>query len=76
MAAKLGLPIKGINKGTAVDDVYEQYSPRMNNVRARDVLAGRIRIGQRPGLSKWGAGTLIGAVEQPVVAMCVVSTMR
>ena len=75
MAAKLGLPIKGINKGTAVDDVYEQYSPRMNNVRARDVLAGRIRIGQRPGLSKWGAPTQVGGTELPVVAMCVVSSV-
>jgi len=37
---------------------------------------GRLRGGQRPGLAKWGAGTLIGAAEQPVVAICAVSTVR
>jgi len=27
------------------------------------------------GLDKWGAGTQIGAAEQPVVAMCTVSSV-
>lgn len=47
----------------------------MNNVRPRDVLASRLRGGQRPGLDKWGAGTQIGSAEQPVVAMCIVSSV-
>ena len=47
----------------------------MNNVRAKDVLAGRLRIGQRPGLAKWGAPTQVGGIELPVVAMCTVSSV-
>lgn len=75
MANKLSLPIKGINKGFPHVDAYQDYSPKMNNVRAKDVLAGRMRLGQRPGLIKWGAGNQIGADEQPVVAICTVSTV-
>ncbi len=74
MATKFGLPIKGINKGLAVSDVYQEYSPKMNNVRIKDVLASRLRLGQRPGLAKWSA-TQIGSVENPVVAICSVSTV-
>lgn len=47
----------------------------MNNVRPTDVLEKRIRLGKRPALVKWGAGTQIGAAEQPVVAMCVVAAV-
>jgi hypothetical protein len=45
----------------------------MNNVRPYH--DGRLRGGQRPGLDKWGAGTLCGAAEEPIVAMCVVSSV-
>lgn len=75
MSTVLSLPIKGINQGTPHANVYKDYSPKMNNVRAKDVLAGRMRIGQRPGLGKWGAPTQIGGIEQPVVAMCFVSSV-
>lgn len=47
----------------------------MSNMRPRDTLDNRMRGGQRPGLDKWGAGTQVGAAEQPVVAMCVVSSV-
>ena len=75
MSNVLSIPIKGINKGTPHSEVYKDYSPKMNNVRAKDVLAGRLRIGQRPGLAKWGAPTQIGSTEQPVVALCFVSSI-
>ena len=47
----------------------------MSNVRPVDVQEKRVRIGQRPGLDKWGNGTQVGAAEQPVVAMCFVSSV-
>ena len=50
-------------------------SPDMNNMRVYDTLDNRARGGQRAGLDKWGAGNQIGAAEQPVVAMCVVSSV-
>ena len=73
MAQSLPIPIKGINKGLSVVSVPSEYSSNMNNVRPRDVLEGKMRLGQRPGLKKWGAGTLIGGANQPVVAICSVS---
>lgn len=69
-------PIRGISKGFPVDKEPPLTSGYMNNVRPTDVLEKRIRLGQRPGLDKWGAGTLIGAAEQPVVCICVVSAIN
>jgi hypothetical protein len=68
-------PIQGISKGVPVDKESPATSGDMNNVRPTDAKEKRIRIGQRPGLDKWGAGTQVGAAEQPVVAMCIVSTV-
>ncbi len=69
------LPYKGIHKGAIVDRQPQGTSGYMNNIRARDVLESRVRIGQRGGMDKWGAGTQIGSAEQPVVAMCSVTTV-
>lgn len=69
-------PIKGILKGVSSDVISPNHSEYMNNVRPIDTLESKIRIGQRPGLGKWGAGTQIGSAEQPVVAMCSVSTVE
>jgi hypothetical protein len=74
MAVNLPLPKKGINKGTASSDILSDYSPKLNNVRVKDVLANRLRLGQRPGLAKWSS-TQIGGLENPVVAICSVSTV-
>ncbi len=74
MATQIGVPVKGINKGVPVAEVYQGYSIKMNNVRIRDVLAGRLRIGQRPGLGKWSA-TQVGGVENPIVDIISVSTI-
>jgi len=67
-------PIKGISKGLPVDKEQPTTSGYMNNVRPIDVFEKQLRLGQRPGLSKWSA-TQIGAAEQPVVAMCIVAAI-
>jgi hypothetical protein len=72
---QIPFPIMGVNKGRAVYQQPFATSPEMLNVRPRDVLDGRMRGGQRPGLDKWGDGDLIGANNQPVVAMCTVSSI-
>lgn len=75
MAVEFILPLEGIVKGMPPGKEIKASSEYMNNVRPFDVLEKKIRIGQRPALDKWGAGTLIGAAEQPVVAMCSVSSV-
>ena len=67
-------PIKGVAKGLPVDKEEATTSGYMNNVRPTDVLEKRIRLGKRPGLDKWSTNQ-IGASEQPVVAMCIVSAV-
>ena len=68
-------PIKGLHLGFQTEKQPGLTSFSMLNVRPYDTLANRLRGGQRPGLAKWGAGTQIGAAEQPVVSMCSVSTV-
>ena len=67
-------PFKGLYKGILSSKQPIDTARSMLNVRP--YKDGRLRGGQRPGLVKWGAGTLVGGQEQPVVAMCVVSTVR
>jgi len=73
---KFFFPLKGKHAGFGVSIQPPFSSPRLNNVRPYDVLENRARGGQRPGLTKWGAGTQVGAAEQPVVAMCIVSSVE
>ena len=68
-------PIKGISKGLPVDKEVPTTSGYMNNVRPVDVLESKLRLGQRPGMEKWGAGTQIGAAEQPIVAFTCVAAV-
>jgi hypothetical protein len=70
------LPIKGVYRGVPIANLPPGYSGSMNNVRPRDVSEGRIRIGQRPGLDKWGAGDQVGGSEQPIVSMVIVSSVQ
>ena len=72
---ELRFPIKGVNKNWSNSEQPPITSPDMNNVRPIDTSESRMRGGQRPGLEKWGDGTLIGALYFPVVAMCVVHTV-
>ena len=70
----LMFPFGGLHKGGLPGDQPQNTSPRLQNVRP--YWKGRLRGGQRPGLVKWGTGTQIGDEEQPVVAICAVSTVR
>lgn len=55
------LPIKGYSAGLAVHQQPSATSGYMNNVRPRDVLEMKLRIGQRPGLKKEYAQQVGGA---------------
>ena len=68
-------PIRGLFKGSLTGHAPELTSEYMNNVRPVDVQEKRVRIGQRPGLDKWGNGTQVGSAEQPIVAVCFVSSV-
>lgn len=68
-------PVRGIHKGSIVGHAPDLTTQKMNNVRPRDSYEKRVRIGQRPGLDKWGAGTLVGGAEQPVVSIISVSSV-
>ncbi|KKK68617.1 hypothetical protein LCGC14_2942250, partial [marine sediment metagenome] len=68
-------PIRGLFRGSLTGHAPDLTSEYMNNVRPVDVQEKRVRIGQRPGLDKWGNGTQVGAAEQPIVAMCFVSSV-
>ena len=68
-------PLFGINKGRVTSQQPFATASRMNNVRLYDALDNRARGGQRPGLTAWGNEDLIGGSNQPVVAMCVVSSI-
>ena len=68
-------PIKGQHKGFMTEKQPGLTTFELLNVRPYDTLANRLRGGQRPGLDKWGNGDQIGAAEQPVVAMCTVSSV-
>jgi len=68
------LPLRGVVQGLPSDKPTPKSSEYMNNVRVIDILERKVRIGQRPALDKWSTDQ-VGAAEQPVVAMCIVSTV-
>ena len=69
-------PIKGLFRGTLLGHAPELTSESMNNIRPRDSLEKRLRVGQRPGLDKWGNGDSIGGdTDFPVVMILQVSTL-
>ena len=72
---KVPFPRLGINKGTGTSEQPYATSSEMNNVRLYDILNKRARGGQRPGITGWGDEDQIGATDNPVVAMCVVSSI-
>lgn len=67
-------PIKGLHRGFMTEKQPPLTSFSMLNARPYDTLANRVRGGQRPAAIKWGGGDRIGDAEQPVVAMCTVSS--
>lgn len=75
MHVNFQLPIRGIHLGGSVEQGPTMTSGHMSNCRARDVLENKVRIGQRPGLEKWGDGDQVGEAEQPVVAIISISSV-
>ena len=68
-------PIKGLHRGFPTEKQPPLTSFKVLNVRPYDTFSNRLRGGQRPPLVKWGAGTLVGGAEQPIVAICTVSSV-
>lgn len=71
---EIPLPVKGYSLGLAPSQQPALTTSYMNNVRPRDVLEKRIRIGQRPGFAKWSS-TQVGSSSQPIVAMAIVTSV-
>lgn len=67
------LPVKGFSEGLPLDKSDQLTTGHMNNVRSYG-LDRKIKITQRPAVIKWSS-TQIGDTEQPVVAICSVSTV-
>lgn len=72
MYREMKFPIKGLYKRSMIRKQPDLTSFEIMNVRP---YANGVTGGQRPGLVKWGAGTLIGGAEQPIVAICSVSSV-
>ena len=68
-------PLLGINKGMVTSRQPFATASQMNNIRLFDVLDKRARGGQRPGITGWGGEDQIGAADNPVVAMCIISSI-
>ena len=49
---EISIPLKGRNDGMPVGQGDMATTGYINNCRPRDVLEGRLRLGQRPGLKK------------------------
>lgn len=63
----LKFPLKGKHVGSSSSEQPADTSRDLNNVRP--YFDGKACGGQRPGLDKWGAGTQVGAAEQPIVCL-------
>lgn len=73
---RIPFPSKGIDRGRPTHQQTPDTSSNMNNMRLYDTLNNRARGGQRPALDKWGDGDIIGAAQEPVVAICVVHSVE
>lgn len=70
------LPIQGVNKAYGVETPLDTTSGDMLNVRAKDTLDRRVRLGQRPGMEQ-AYSQLIGANSNfPIVAMAQIITVE
>lgn len=49
---EIQLPLGGYSEGLPIEQQQQATSGYMNNCRPRDVLEGKLRIAQRPGLKK------------------------
>jgi len=68
------LPLKGLSKGLPVANEEAATSGYMSNVRPRDVLEGRLRLGQRPGLKK-AYSQQIGGTASSIIWLGTITTV-
>lgn len=68
---ELPFPLKGLHVGFSVGKQPPDTSPDLQNVRPHDVLDGRVRGGQRPGLKKQYSQQIGGAAVPIVVLLSI-----
>ena len=71
---EVAIPIRGINYSTPEDKATGEYSQYMLNVRPFDTLENKIRLGQRPSMSKMFTQQ-IGGVAAPLVCLITITTV-
>ena len=68
------IPIKGYSEGLAPHQEQQLTSGHLMNVRPRDVLENRLRLGQRPGLDKKYSQQISGASD-PIMELLEVTVV-
>jgi len=68
-------PLGGYSEGFPVEQQQQATSGYMKNCRPRDVLEGKLRIGQRPGLKKAYSEKISGEAA-PIVWLGSVTTVE
>jgi len=68
------LPLQGLSEGLPVVSEQQGTTGYANNIRPRDVLERRLRIGQRPGLKK-AYSQQIGGLAVPIVWLGSITTV-
>ena len=74
MYIDVNLPVKGFSEILPVENQELGTTPYALNIRPRDVLEKRMRVGQRPGLKK-AYSQQIGGDAFPVVVLLSVTTV-
>lgn len=73
MYIDVNLPLKGFSEILPLENQEVATSGYLNNVRPRDVLEKRMRVGQRPGLKKAYSQQIGG--EGPIIWLGSVTTI-
>ena len=68
MYVEFPLPLGGVSEGLPVSNESGATSGYMSDVRPRDVLEKRMRLGQRPGLKK-AYSQQIGGDAKPILEL-------
>lgn len=72
--AEIPVPLQGFSEGMPVAAEKSANTGYANNVRPRDVLEKRFRIGQRPGMKK-AYSQQIGGAASPIVWLGSITSM-
>lgn len=71
---EIPIPIKGFSEGLPVDKEQLATSGFILNCRPRDVLEGKLRLGQRLGLKK-AYSQQISGTAYPIIILCSVTVV-